>query len=372
MLAAAVALSPDGAAVVSAGTELTYRQLDSLSNRLARHLIDEGIGPEDFVAVSAPRSQWWIVALWAVSKAGAAFVPVDPAYPSGRIGFMVANSGVRVGITVAAARSALPDSVRWIELDRDGAEQVPEISDAPVTDADRVRSLRVEHPAYVIYTSGSTGRPKGVVVTHSGIATLAWAQRERFATSTSARVLAVASPSFDASVFEMLLAAGAGATSVVAPADVYGGEELAALVRAEGVTHAVVTPRVLTTMDPEQLESLGVLITAGEALIEETVGRWSPGRHMYNAYGPTETTIWATGSGPLQARRHVTIGQPVRGVTALVLDARLHPVAGRRARGTVPGGRVVGPRLSRSCRSDRRAVRGRPVRRCGRAALPDG
>ncbi len=112
-----------------------------------------------------------------------------------------------------------------------------------VTYADRIGSLSVDNTAYVIYTSGSTGLPKGVAVTHGGLSNLSAEQRDRFKIDSSSRTMHFASPSFDASILELLLAIGAGATMVIVPPTIYGGDELADLLRREGVTHAFITPR---------------------------------------------------------------------------------------------------------------------------------
>ncbi|WP_346842928.1 amino acid adenylation domain-containing protein, partial [Rhodococcus sp. A14] len=178
LLAGAVRSNPDGDALVaptavgvSAGetSTLTYRELDAESNRLARLLAAMQVGPEVSVALALPRSRESVAATWAVAKAGAAFVPVDPGYPFERIAFMLEDCGAPIGITTAALREGLPDATQWIVLD--DAEFVSAVASYPadaVTDADRAGVLSVDHPAYVIYTSGSTGRPKGVAVTHRG------------------------------------------------------------------------------------------------------------------------------------------------------------------------------------------------------------
>ena len=140
-----------------------------------------------------------------------------------------------------------------------------------------------------------------------------------------ARVLMVAAPTFDASVFELLLAVGSGAALVVAPPEAYAGEALTALLQGQQVSAAVLTPTVLSSLDRARLDGVDTLITAGEACPAELVAAWAPGRRMFNAYGPTETTIWATCSAPLSAGQPVSIGAPIPGVCALVLDARLNP-----------------------------------------------
>ncbi|OJF78272.1 hypothetical protein NS14008_02415 [Nocardia seriolae] len=195
-----------------------------------------------------------------------------------------------------------------------------------------MRPLRAEHPAYVIYTSGSTGVPKGVVVTHTGLVNFVTEQVERYRLDSSSRALHFASPSFDASILEFLLAVGNAGTLVVVPPGIYGGEELAELIRRERVTHALITPAVLATLDPAGLDSLRVLIAGGEALSADLVEKWAVPladgaiRAFHNAYGPTEATIMTNLSDVLVPGAPVTIGGPIRGVRSLILDDRLQPV----------------------------------------------
>ncbi|MDV3129275.1 condensation domain-containing protein, partial [Mycobacterium sp. 21AC1] len=206
----------------------------------------------------------------------------------------------------------------------------------PIAESELVRPNTVDDAAYVIFTSGSTGTPKGVVVSHAGLLGVAAAQRAQFGLNSDARVLMVAAPTFDASIFEAVLAVGAAATLVVAPPDSYAGEALTVLVKEEQVDAAVLTPTVLATLDQAGLEGrLGTLLTAGEACPAELVATWAPGREkqdevpgraMFNAYGPTEATIWSTCTAALSAGQPVDIGAPIAGVAALVLDGRLNPV----------------------------------------------
>src|SRR5699024_9214674 len=159
-------------------------------------------------------------------------------------------------------------------------------SAAPITDAER-GTVQLGQAAYLIYTSGSTGLPKGVVVTHRGLANLIAEHRTRFGAQRDARVLHCASPSFDASVFEIVWTRALGGRLVVAPPTVYGGDELAHLLERDRVTHAVITPTVLATI-PSVLSHPGTLVVAGEACPAELVAKWAPGRTMLNGYGPTE------------------------------------------------------------------------------------
>nr|WP_245673041.1 non-ribosomal peptide synthetase [Nocardia lijiangensis] len=337
LLRTAVQTNPEGIAVVVADAaeqygHLSYAELELRSTLLARLLIDRGIGPDDVVAVGIPRSVESVLAVWAVAKTGAAFVPVDTGYPAERIGHMVKDSGAVLGLTVSDAQRALPGLVEWLLLDDiEFVSGLAVYSAKPVTDADRVRPLRPEHPAYVIYTSGSTGTPKGVVVTHAGLSGFCDEQRERYRVTPGSRTLHFASPSFDASVLELLLAVGGAATMVVAAPDVYGGAGLAELLRRERVTHAFVTPAALASMDSAGLDDLRVLITGGEACPPELVRRWvvPVGRGMrqfFNAYGPTEATVMTNVTSSMTPDVPVTIGAPIRGVAAYVLDERMRPV----------------------------------------------
>ncbi len=326
LLAVGPTTEPAAAAMVSGGRTVSYRELDAWSNRMARHLIGWGVGPGDQVALVMPRSVEFVVALWAVAKAGAAFVPVDTRNPAERVGHMIADSAVRVAITDSASRQLLPDAVRVLVLDHlDTAETIASRPASAVTTAERTRSPHIRDAAYVIYTSGSTGTPKGVAVTHEGLANFAAVQRDRFGADSGSRVLLGAAPGFDVMVLEVLLAHSNAATLVVPPPELFAGEALREIMAAQRVSHAFLTPSVLATMSPTGLDSLRVLAAGGEAVTAETVAAWAPGRRLLNGYGPTETTILAAIS-ELYPGDVVTIGAPMRGVEAVVLDEWLRPV----------------------------------------------
>ncbi|MEV0299040.1 amino acid adenylation domain-containing protein [Nocardia sp. NPDC050710] len=329
---AAVRDNGDGVAVVSGDTELSYTELDERSNRLARHLIRLGAGPESAVVMAAPRSVESIVAWWAVVKSGAAYVPVDPSYPAGRIEQMVSDSGAALGVTVSSARAALPDSVHWIVLDDTGvAARIDALAGAAIGDGERLRPLRTSNVAWILFTSGSTGVPKGVAVTHSGLIGCLAAQRADRDLGPTSRVLHFASPSFDASLLEILLAASRASALVVAQTGIRGGNELAEFLRVERITHAFVTPAALASVDPEGLDDLRVVMSGGDEVPADLVNRWAGTdiagtREFRVLYGPTETTIVATAAERLRPGDPPTIGTPLPGIQALVLDARLRPV----------------------------------------------
>ncbi len=372
LLTTTAAIVPDAVALSFRGRDVTYGELDRWSTRLARLLIDEaGVGPESVVALGLSRSIESAAAVWAVTKTGAAFVPVDPAYPSERITYMLTDCAAAVGLTTAADAATLPDTVPWLLLDDPAVRRrIDAASDTPVTDLDRSTPLHLDHPAYLIYTSGSTGRPKGVVVTHRGIANLHAEVRSHFTLTHTARVSHLASPSFDASIFEFTKAFCAGATLVIVPPDIYGGDELARLLRDEHVTHAFITPTALASLDPAGIDTLQVLVVAGEACPPDLVARWAPGRQMFNGYGPSEATIETSVSPPLRPAHTVTVGGPAIGFHQVVLDDRLRPVPTGVAGELYIAGAGVARGYHR--RPDLTAARfvAAPVRRTGGADVP--
>jgi amino acid adenylation domain-containing protein len=198
------------------------------------------------------------------------------------------------------------------------------------TDADRSSPLLVTHPVYVIYTSGSTGRPKGVVVTHMGLANFSAAGVERYAVRPGDRVLAFSSPSFDASILELCISLLAGAALIVPPSGPLLGEQLAMVLSAYRVTHALLPPVVLATV-PEteawsKLPDFWGVIIGGDVCTAELVDRWAAGRRMINSYGPTESTVVSTWSEPLTPGGPPPIGQAIWGTQVYVLDRALRPV----------------------------------------------
>ncbi|MGH3688082.1 MAG: condensation domain-containing protein, partial [Pseudonocardiaceae bacterium] len=201
-----VQATPQAAAVVCGDVALTYAQLNARANRLARALITRGVGPERIVALALPRSPELVVAILAVLKAGATYLPVDPDYPAARIAFMLQDAQPVLLLTNTQTKSGLPDAdltARLVINDPDTMVVLGYCADTDPTDTDRTIPLTPAHPAYVIYTSGSTGTPKGVVVCHVGVPNLAAAQIEHFEVGAHSRVLQFASPSFDASVSEL-------------------------------------------------------------------------------------------------------------------------------------------------------------------------
>jgi amino acid adenylation domain-containing protein/non-ribosomal peptide synthase protein (TIGR01720 family) len=300
------ARTPDLPAIRYDGTAMRYNQLDARANRLAHLLVTLGAGPGRIVALRLPRSADIVVAQLAVMKSGAAFLPVDPDYPADRIAMMLDDAQPVLTITLDLLRSVA-------------------LNDQPTTPPDV--AVSVDHPAYVIYTSGSTGRPKGVVVTHRGLASFSAAEIDRFQVQPGDRVLQFSSPSFDASVLELCMALPAGASIVVPPPGPLLGDQLATVLRAQRVTHALIPPVALATVPPTDLPDFRCLIVGGDACDADLVRQWAPGRRMINAYGPTECTVVATWSEPLVAgSQPPPIGRPIWNTVTHVLDDRLRPV----------------------------------------------
>ncbi|GAB3892022.1 hypothetical protein GCM10029964_066150 [Kibdelosporangium lantanae] len=299
--------TPRLTAVRHARQDITYAELDARANRLAHLLVSRGAGAERIVALRMPRSVDIVVAQLAVLKAGAAFLPVDPAYPGERIDMMLADAQPTLVLTSAddPELAAMPDTP-------------PAVAISP------------DHPAYVIYTSGSTGRPKGVVVTHRGLASFAAAEIDRFQVRPGDRVLQFSSPSFDASVLELCMSLPAGAALVVPPPGPLLGEHLASVLRDARVTHALIPPVALATIPSHLVKTLPHFrtpIVGGDSCGPDLVRLWAPGRHMINAYGPTECTVVATWSDPLEpADEPPPIGRPIWNTQAYVLDPCLRPV----------------------------------------------
>ncbi|WP_170322994.1 non-ribosomal peptide synthetase, partial [Acrocarpospora macrocephala] len=311
---------PTETAVVCGDEQLSYAQLDARTDQLARHLIANGIGPEQVVAMALPRSVEMVVAIVATLKAGGAYLPIDLAYPAERISYMLADAGPALVLTTSETAAELPGHHRMMLLDS------PDTC-SRVTDKSRWTPPHPANPAYVIYTSGSTGRPKGVVVTHAGIANLTRSQVKAFALGSGCRVLQFASPSFDAMFWEFCMSLLTGATLVVARTEeLLPGEALAGLVAKHAVTHVTLPPSALTQLAEYDLPSVTTLVVAGESCPAEVVAAWSTGRQMINAYGPTETTVCATMSAPLSSAASPGIGGPINGMRTYVLDERLQPV----------------------------------------------
>ncbi|MGW0391213.1 amino acid adenylation domain-containing protein [Streptomyces sp. NPDC003042] len=328
---AQVRRTPHAAAVLSPAGSVDYAELNAHANRLARALIERGAQPERLVAVALPRGVAALTAVLAVLKSGAAYLPVDLDYPRARVTGMLDDTAPLLLLTTRAADDGtLAPGVPRLYLDDADGPTASAAAGLPATDlgdGDRPAPLLPGHPAYVIYTSGSTGRPKGVVVPHTGLAALVRQQTAALAVTPDTRLLQFASPSFDASVWELCTALLTGACAVVAPAErLAPGRELADLVEETGVNCLLLAPSALAVMPPDGLPEGVTLVVGAEACSPDLVARWSPGRRMVNAYGPSESTVIATMSEPLSGRIVPPMGRPVLGTRVRLLDDALRPV----------------------------------------------
>ncbi|MGW2007070.1 amino acid adenylation domain-containing protein [Streptomyces nigrescens] len=318
---AQVAQAPDAPALVHGDRTYRYAEVAERVNRLARLLVQQGVGPERVVALALPKSADLIVAMLAVVTAGGAYLPVDPEYPAERIAYMLDDSRPTCLITLTDVALPETDCPRLL---LDDPVVVADLNDAPTTPLDARAEPR--HPAYVIYTSGSTGRPKGVEVTHAGVADLSAAARENYLLDGDSRVLQLSSPSFDASVIELVMALTTGAALVVPDGQPLAGEALAKVLRDARITHTLIPPATLATLPDGELPDLRTLVTGADAVSVELAGRWATRYRMINSYGPTESTVAATMSRPLTGEGVPPIGVPVPNTRVYVLDAGLRPV----------------------------------------------
>ncbi|MER7004921.1 amino acid adenylation domain-containing protein [Dactylosporangium sp. NPDC000555] len=319
---AQVRRTPEADAVRFDDKVVSYVELNARSNRLARTLVARGAGPGQRVAIVLPRGVEAVVAVLATLKAGAAYLPIDVNYPAQRIAYVLDDARPHL---VVSDRASAPEHPAVLLLDEPyGA---PTTADADLTDADRTGPLLPAGGAYVIYTSGSTGRPKGVMVPHTGIVSLLTSQVATLGLGPGQRVLQLASPGFDASVWELCTALLTGACAVVStPERLLPGAALAGLIARTGVTCLLMPPSSLALMPPDALPPGVTLVVGAEACPPDLVARWSTGRRMVNAYGPTESTVIATMSSPLSGHTVPPMGGPIVNTEVRLLDDALRPV----------------------------------------------
>ncbi|MFF2025855.1 amino acid adenylation domain-containing protein [Streptomyces sp. NPDC058171] len=343
LFARQVSRTPDATALVCGATSYTFAELDRRSARLARLLRGRGVGPEVTVALLLPRTADTVVALLAVMRAGGAYVPIDPAYPSGRIAHVLADARPRLLITTrgASGRDAVPTTgERPVELLLDAPEvQEALADDGPVPDGGALPHPSPDHPAYVIYTSGSTGLPKGVVVEHRSIANLFASHRALLYRPTvaaaggrSLRVAHAWSFAFDASWQPQLWMLDGHALHLVTEETVRDPEALVEFIAAQGIDFIEVTPS-----HAMQLVGAGLVRDGRCALLALGVGgeavpsplwhdlRSLAGTSGFNLYGPTECTVDALAARVADSERPL-VGRPTANTAARVLDGRLQPV----------------------------------------------
>ncbi|MEU7876480.1 amino acid adenylation domain-containing protein, partial [Dactylosporangium sp. NPDC049140] len=314
LIAARVQADPGAVAVRSGDDVLTYGELWQRSADLAGYLLGAGVGAESVVGLCLDRGADFVVAVLGVWRAGAAYLPLDPAYPADRLAFMAADGGVSMVLGQHAVAADVGMAVTWLaglDLPRYHGE---------------LPAVRGRQAAYVIYTSGSTGVPKGVVVAHGGVVNLVTQLGPVL--RADGVVLQFASFSFDAAVFDLASVLSSGGTLVIATAaERAEPRALAALVRRTGVQSASVVPSLLSQLDPDDVAGIGTWVLGAERLSAQLAARWTHRVGLVNTYGPTEATVMAT-AGRVEAGDPAAppIGTPLGNVRVQVLDRYLNAV----------------------------------------------
>ncbi|MDI6589208.1 non-ribosomal peptide synthetase DhbF [Bacillus subtilis] len=322
-------LTPERIALMCDDIQVNYRKLNEEANRLARLLIEKGIGPEQFVALALPRSPEMVVSMLGVLKTGAAYLPLDPEFPADRISYMLEDAKPSCIITTEEIAASLPDNLAVPELVLDQAVTQEIIKRYSPENPDV--SVSLDHPAYIIYTSGSTGRPKGVVVTQKSLNNFLLSMKEAFSLGEEDRLLAVTTVAFDISALELYLPLISGARIVIARKEtIREPQALAQMIENFDINIMQATPTLwhaLVTSEPEKLRGLRVLV-GGEALPSGLLQALQDLHcSVTNLYGPTETTIWSAAAFLEEGLQGVPpIGKPIWNTQVYVLDNGLQPV----------------------------------------------
>jgi amino acid adenylation domain-containing protein len=338
LIAAQAQRTPDAIAIESGNVAVTYAELERRANRLANYLRRRGVEPGSLVGVGLNRSAEMVVALLAVLKAGAGYVPIDPSYPAHRVQFMVEDSHAAVVITESSLANRFPESgVTIVVLDRE-VEAIGRESSEPGAVAPKPADR-----AYVIFTSGSTGTPKGVQISHEALVNFLWSMRRAPGLASDDALLAVTTISFDIAGLELYLPLVCGATVILADRQVASdGRRLRDLIARRKPTVMQATPatwRSLIDAGWSAGETPGLkILCGGEALPRDLADELLPrGREVWNLYGPTETTIWSTVHRVTHETGSVPIGEPIANTRVYVLDA-----AGQLVPAGVPGELYIG------------------------------
>jgi amino acid adenylation domain-containing protein len=322
--------TPAAAAVEFAGATLSFGELEQRANRLAHYLRSLGVGPDSVVGICMERSAELVIALLAILKAGGAYLPLDPRFPSGRLSFMLEDTGCRIVLSQGCPPPQMAEGRILVQMEA-AADAISEQSPAAP-----VITSRPENAAYVIYTSGSTGSPKGVVIPHLGIKNrVLWTIR-RHALSPADRVLHKTPLTFDAAGWEILAPLVCGGTVVVARPGAHADpHEIVSAVTDEAVTVLQLVPSMLELVveEPglERARSLRLMFCAGEpfpARLCDRLFERLPGLEVYNTYGPAECSVDVTAHrcGPGMTGAIAPIGRPIHNTWIYLLDRDLQPV----------------------------------------------
>jgi amino acid adenylation domain-containing protein len=312
-----VVRTPELSAIAFQGTEITYEELNSRANGLANHLRSQGIGPEVPVGVFLDRSPELIIAMLAIWKSGGAYVPLDTTVPIARLAEMVKGCLLPIIVTDSSLEDKLPAFLgAALCLDTD----LEEFRGRGAGNPERVHAP--DNAAYLIYTSGSTGVPKAVVIEHRGLSNLSEMQLQLFGLHPGDRVLQFASPSFDASIFEVVMALRTGAVLCPGSRDaLLPGSALLRFLSENHINIVTLPPSALAMLPADDLPDLRTVIVAGEACSPDLPVRWGPPRRFFNLYGPTEATVWSAAVLYESGRRPPSIGTPISNTGIHLVDA---------------------------------------------------
>lgn len=314
--------SPEHTAVVFGEQQISYRELNEKANQLARNLTSTtSIDSETIIAVCMDRSIEMIVALLAILKSGGIYVPIDPAYPKDRLSFLLEDTQAKLILSQTHI-----------------IEQLEGLSNANVIDVNTTslenqetsnleNDSSVNDTAYIIYTSGTTGKPKGVCVGHQSLSNLTQAQINEFNIEQGDNVIMFASPVFDASISEIFTTLLSGAAlHVLTDETRKSPDSFINYLETQSINVATIPPVFLNTLELQELEALKTIVVAGEACPESLMIKWSKGRKLINAYGPTEATVCATMHDFSEGDSNLNIGTPIDNTICLILDQNGNPV----------------------------------------------
>ena len=314
--------TPDAVAVVFENQQLTYQQLNAKANQLAHHLQTLGVSADVLVGICVERSLEMLIGLLGILKAGGAYVPLDPEYPQERLQYILDDALVSVLLTQQRILDRLPPNQAKLVCLDDIWEKI-----AQNNQNNPASGVTAFYLANLIYTSGSTGKPKGVMVEHTGLVNLAQAQIQTFGLDCDSRILQFASLSFDASIWEIIMALGSGATLYLGTKDsLLPGTPLIQRLKDYSITHITLPPSALAVLPAEEIPALQTIIVAGEACSAELIKKWSVGRNFFNAYGPTEASVCATIAKCTPFDQKISIGRPIANAQIYILDSHLQPV----------------------------------------------